>query len=473
MEKLADIGVYGIGVMGRSIALNFADNGGYTVALYNRTLSKVDKLLNSKDAEGFDFIRTESVTEFVKSLTTPRKIFLMVPAGDLVDVSLNALLPLLDDDDIIIDGGNSFYKDTIRREKELNKNRINFFGVGVSGGEEGARNGPSIMPGGSKEAYPLIKECLERISAKFDGEPCCAHIGEDGAGHYVKMVHNGIEYADMQLIAEAYFILKNYLKLSYAEMSKIFSEWNKRELGGFLIEITADILNKVDPETSEPMLDIILDRAGQKGTGKWTAQSALDLGVAAPTIAQAVFARCSSSERHERLTAAEVFPAPDVVFEGSKEDMLEAVYDSLLASKIVSYAQGFKVLDKAAEEFGWNLNYIEISSIWRSGCIIRAKMLSDISNAYKNNSKLSSMLLAPEFSSVIKRCESNWRLVVSETTKVGIPLPALSSALAYYESFRSTRLWTDMIQAQRDYFGAHTFERTDKAEGEFFHADWS
>ena len=473
MKKLAEIGVFGIGVMGRSLALNFADNGGYTVALYNRTHKKVENLVDSEEAVGFSFIKTASVKEFVESLASPRKIVLMVPAGEMVDKCLNTLLPLLDENDIIIDGGNSFYKDTIRREKELSKKSIYFFGVGISGGEEGARNGASIMPGGSAEAYHLIKEPLERVAAKYDGVPCCCHIGENGAGHYVKMIHNGIEYADMQLISEAYYILKNYLKLDYSEMADVFSDWNSRSLGGYLIEITANILRKADSETSKPILDIILDRAGQKGTGKWTAQAALDLGVSAPTISSSVFARCSSSDLEERSLAVDVFPAVDYEFTGNKTDAIEAVYDSLLASKIVAYAQGFKILDVASKQYGWDLDYVRISSIWRNGCIIRAKMLNDISKAYTDNSGLLNMMLAPEFADIIIRCESNWRSIVAESLQAGIPLPAFSSALSYYQALRSKRLWTDLIQAQRDYFGAHTFERIDKPQGEFFHVNWS
>lgn len=473
MEKLAEIGVFGIGVMGRSLALNFADNGGYTVALYNRTQEKVEKLVDSEEAADLSFIKTASIKDFVGSIASPRKIVLMVPAGEMVDNCLKTLVPLLDDNDIIIDGGNSFYKDTIRREEELRKKSINFFGVGISGGEEGARNGASIMPGGSSEAYHLIKEPLERVAAKYDGMPCCCHIGENGAGHYVKMIHNGIEYADMQLISEAYYILKNYLKLDYSEMADVFNEWNNRSLGGYLIEITAKILNKMDSETSKPILDIILDRAGQKGTGKWTAQAALDLGVSAPTISASVFARCSSSDLEGRSIAQEVFPAVDYEFTGNKTETIEAVYDSLLASKIVAYAQGFKILDEASKKYGWELDYVSISSIWRSGCIIRAKMLNDISKAYADDPDLVNMMLSPEFADIIIKCENNWRLIVAESLRAGIPVPAFSSALSYYQALRSKRLWTDLIQAQRDYFGAHTFERVDKSQGEFFHVNWS
>ena len=472
MKELADIGVFGIGVMGRSIALNFADNGGYTVALYNRTTTKVDELVASEEAADLNFIRTDNIKDFVKSIAVPRKILLMVSAGELVDNSLNTLVPLLDDNDIIIDGGNSFFMDTIRREKELRKKSIIFFGVGVSGGEEGARNGASIMPGGDADSYDQIQEYLEAIAAKYDGKPCCGFIGENGAGHYVKMVHNGIEYADMQLISEAYYILKNYLKLEYLEIADIFSEWNNRALGGFLIEITADILRKLDPETSAPILDVILDRAGQKGTGKWTAQAALDLGVAVPTISESVFARCSSADLEQRGKAAELFSQEITAFTGNKVEMIEAVYDSLLASKIVAYAQGFKVLNVAAQKYGWELDYVLISSIWRNGCIIRAKMLNDIAGAYAEKGDLENMLLAPVFADIIKKSEVNWRRVVAEGIAAGLPLPALGSAISYFQAFRSTKLWTDMIQAQRDYFGAHTFERTDRPLGEFFHVIW-
>ncbi len=472
MKKLADIGVLGIGVMGRSIALNFADNGGYTVALYNRTHSKVEDLITSEDAQGLKFVASESIQEFVASLELPRKIFLMVSAGDMVDKTIEKLLPYLSEGDIVIDGGNSFFEDTRRRELELRDKSLHFFGVGVSGGEEGARNGASIMPGGNSQAYELIKPFLESIAAEYEGTPCCSYIGSDGAGHYVKMVHNGIEYADMQLIAEAYYIFRNYLKLEYTEISDIFTLWNERALGGFLIEITADILRKNDPESSKPMLDMILDRAGQKGTGKWTSQAALDLGVAAPTIAEAVFARYSSSDLEERYMAAKLFPVYVPEFTGNKKELIEAVYDSLLASKIVAYAQGFKLMTTAAARYGWELDYVSISSIWRNGCIIRAKMLNDIARAYTNDAGLINLLLAPEFDDIIKKCESNWRLIVAESLKTALPVPCFASALNYYLALRSERLWTDMIQAQRDYFGAHTFERVDKPEGEFFHVEW-
>ncbi len=472
MNAQADIGVYGIGVMGRSIALNFADNGGYTVALFNRTQSKVDELLVSEDAVGLSLLGADSVERFVAALARPRRIMLMVPAGAMVDASLEVLVPLLEAGDIIIDGGNSYFKDTIRREGELKSKGIHFFGVGVSGGEEGARHGPSIMPGGSREAYELIREPLERIAAKFEGEPCCAHMGEDGAGHFVKMVHNGIEYADMQIIAEAYFLLKNYLGLDYPELAEVFREWNQRALGGFLLEITADILDKVDTVTSKPILEVILDRAGQKGTGKWTAQLALDLGVAAPTIAEAVFARCSSGNIEQRLAAAQIFPLVSEPFNGDKQEMLEAIYDTVLVSKIVAYAQGFEVLRVAGKEYNWDFDFAEISSIWRNGCILRSKMLSDIAGVYLDKPDISSMLLAPGFAELIKGCANNWRLVVAQAMQSGLPLPAISSALNYFAAFKTRRLWTDMIQAQRDYFGAHTFERVDREAGEFFHADW-
>lgn len=472
MEKLADIGVFGIGVMGKSIALNFADNGGYTVALYNRTKKKVDDLVESDEAKKLDFIPTEDIKEFVHSIATPRRILLMVPAGRMVDECLNSLVPWLDDNDIIIDGGNSFFGDTIRREKELRKKTINYFGVGISGGEYGARNGASIMPGGDEKSYHLIKDYLEAVAAKYEDQPCCEYLGENGAGHYVKMIHNGIEYADMQLISEAYYLMKNFLKMSYVEMAKVFTEWNSRALGGYLIEITADILKKVDTDTSQPILEIILDRAGQKGTGKWTSQAALDLGVAAPTIAEAVFARCSSADIAERRLAAAVYPDVYPEYKGDKSAMIEAVYDTLLASKIVVYAQGFKILDVASKKYNWDLDCVAISSIWRNGCIIRAKLLNDIAQAYSANAVLVNMLLAPEFYEVILKAEDNWKKVVGEAVQSGMSIPALSSALSYFQTLRCDRLWTDLIQAQRDYFGAHTFERVDKPEGEFFHVNW-
>ncbi len=466
----ADIGIIGMAVMGQNLALNM-ESKGYTVAVFNRTASRTEDFVKTR-TEGKNIIPSYTIEDFIKSLKTPRKIMIMVKAGAPVDAMIAQLTPLLERGDILIDGGNSFFKDTIRRVKEAEEKGLLYIGTGVSGGEEGALHGPSIMPGGHKEAYDIVGPILRDISAKVDGEPCCTYIGSDGAGHYVKMVHNGIEYGDMQLISEAYFLMKNVLKMSHKEMHDVFAEWNKGELDSYLIEITADILDKVDPETGNPLVEMILDKAGQKGTGKWTSQSALDLGIATPTIAEAVYARCISAVKDERVEAEKVLRGPEgVSFSGDKKEFIEAIRKALYASKVCSYAQGFALMRAAAEEYNWNLNFGEISMIWRGGCIIRAKFLGKIKEAFERNINLPNLLMDPYFREIVNTSQKEWRHVVSTATELGIPIPGFSSALMYFDSYRNGRLWANMIQAQRDYFGAHTYQRVDK-EGTF-HTEWS
>ena len=394
----------------------------------------------------------------------------MVKAGQPVDDFIGQLLPLVEKGDLIIDGGNSHFPDTIRRNKDLSAKGLLFIGTGVSGGEEGALKGPSIMPGGQKEAYDLVAKVFRDISAKVDGEPCCTYIGPDGAGHYVKMVHNGIEYGDMQMICEAYWIMASALGLSAKELHDIFAEWNAGELNSYLIEITRDILAKTDPETGKPMVDIILDRAGQKGTGKWTSASALDLGVAAPTVAEAVFARCISAIKDERVAASKLLTGPPAKYTGDKKAFVQAIHDALYASKICSYAQGFQLMRAAGAEYKWDLKYGEIAMIWRGGCIIRAHFLNRIKEAYDRDPKLANLLLDPYFKGIIDKSQANWRKVIATAATLGIAIPAFSSALAYYDSYRSERLPANLLQAQRDYFGAHTYERVDKPGS--FHTEW-
>jgi 6-phosphogluconate dehydrogenase len=395
---------------------------------------------------------------------------LMVKAGKPVDMVIEQILPHLKKGDLIIDGGNSHFSDTIRRCKQLKEKGLLYIGTGVSGGEEGALKGPSIMPGGSKEAYAAIKPIFTRIAAQIDSEPCCTYIGDDGAGHFVKMVHNGIEYADMQLICEAYYLMKNALAMSAEQMKNVFADWNKGDLDSYLIQITADILSKKDSETGKPLVEMILDKAGQKGTGAWTSQSALALGIAAPTIAEAVFARCISAIKDERVAASKKLSGPDGKYTGDKENFIKAIHDALYASKICSYAQGFALMAAAAKEYGWKLDFGEISMIWRGGCIIRAHFLNRIKQAYDHKADLANLLLAPYFKQIVENAQQNWRRVVSTAAELGIPVPAFSSALSYYDSYRTERLNANLIQAQRDYFGAHTYERIDK-QGTF-HTDW-
>jgi len=464
------IGLIGLAVMGENLVLNMERNG-FGVAVFNRTLEKVTRFVEGR-AKGKNIVGTFSVKEFVDALERPRKIMLMVKAGPAVDAFIDMLLPHLDKGDILIDGGNTFFPDTIRRAKSVAEKGFLYIGTGVSGGEEGALMGPSIMPGGHKEAYEALAPIFTKISAHVDGDPCCTYIGADGAGHYVKMVHNGIEYGDMQLICEAYYLMAHALGMSTAEMQKVFAEWNQGDLNSYLIEITADILNRKDPETGKPIVDVVLDTAGQKGTGKWTSQSALDLGVPAPTIAEAVFARCISAIKEERVAASKQLSGPTAKYKGDRDAFVTAVRDALYASKICSYAQGFQLMASAAKEHGWQLNFGEISMIWRGGCIIRAHFLNRIKEAFDRDASLANLLLDPFFKDIVQSNQANWRKVVTTAAELGVPAPAFSSALAYYDSYRADRLPANLLQAQRDYFGAHTYERVDKPRGEFFHTEW-
>jgi 6-phosphogluconate dehydrogenase len=454
--------------MGKNLALNI-ESRGFTVSVFNRSPEKTKELL----AEHPDkkLTGTYSVEEFVASLETPRRILIMVKAGGPTDDTIAQLVPHLDKGDILIDGGNSFFPDTQRRTKELESQGIRFIGTGVSGGEEGALKGPAIMPGGQRSAYELVAPILTAISAKVNGEPCCTYIGSDGAGHYVKMVHNGIEYGDMQLICEAYQLLKDVAGADTKELHEIFAEWNRGELDSYLIEITKDIFTKIDPDTGKPMVDVILDSAGQKGTGKWTSQSSLDLGVPLSIITESVFSRFLSAMKEERVAASKVLkgPAPKP-FDGDRKAFIEAVRKALYASKICSYAQGFAQMRAASEEYGWDLQYGEIAKIFRGGCIIRARFLQNITDAYARNPGLKNLLLDEYFQGVVESYQDAWREVVAVAVSRGIPAPAFASALAYFDSYRSERLPANLLQAQRDYFGAHTFQRVDKAGT--FHFQW-
>lgn len=462
------MGVIGLAVMGKNLALNI-ESRGYSVSVFNRSPEKTKELL--EEAPGKNLTGTYSMEEFVQSLEMPRKILIMVKAGKPTDDTINQLVPLLNQGDILIDGGNSFFPETQRRNKELEAKGIRFIGTGVSGGEEGALKGPSIMPGGQEDAYRLVEPILTSISAKVDGEPCCTYIGPDGAGHYVKMVHNGIEYGDMQLICEAYHLLKDVLNVSTTELNEIFSEWNKGELDSYLIEITTDIFSKTDPETGKPMVDVILDAAGQKGTGKWTSQSSLDLGVPLSIITESVFARFLSAIKEERVAASKILTGPPKqTFNGDRDAFIESVRKALYASKICSYAQGFAQMRAASEEYKWNLKYGSIAMIFRGGCIIRAAFLQNIKDAYDRNSELKNLLLDSYFGGVVGSYHEAWREVVSIAVTRGIPVPCFASAIAYYDSYRTERLPANLLQAQRDYFGAHTFQRVDK-EGSF-HYQW-
>ncbi|MFS0656324.1 NADP-dependent phosphogluconate dehydrogenase [Bacillus sp. 179-C3.3 HS] len=462
------IGVVGLAVMGKNLALNI-ESRGFSVSVYNRSSSKTEEFL--QESKGKNVVGTYSIEEFVQSLEAPRKILLMVKAGAATDATIQSLLPHLEKGDILIDGGNTYYKDTQRRNQELAESGIHFIGTGVSGGEEGALKGPSIMPGGQKEAHELVKPILEAISAKVDGEACTTYIGPDGAGHYVKMVHNGIEYGDMQLISESYFILKHIAGLSAQELHEVFSEWNKGELDSYLIEITADIFTKIDEETNQPLVDVILDKAGQKGTGKWTSQSSLDLGVPLPIITESVFARFISAMKDERVEASKLIQGPNPAQSTEdKEALIEAVRKALFMSKICSYAQGFAQMKAASDEYNWDLKYGEIAMIFRGGCIIRAAFLQQIKEAYDRNPELKNLLLDPYFKNIVESYQSSLRKVISLAVEQGVPVPSFSSALAYFDSYRTAVLPANLIQAQRDYFGAHTYERTDK-EG-VFHTEW-
>ncbi len=468
--KKQDFGMIGLGVMGQNFVLNVERNG-FSVAVYNRTPDET-KAYIAGPAAGKNVRPAYTINELVGALERPRRIMLLIKAGAPVDATLQQLIPMLDKDDLIIDGGNSFFADTERRAKELEAHGIKFFGMGVSGGEEGALWGPSLMPGGEAKAYKEVEPIMIAVSAKAqeDGQPCVTYIGPGGSGHYVKMVHNGIEYGDMQLIAEAYDLLRRGLSLSAMEFHHIFADWNKGELSSFLIEVTSKVFKKIDQETGKPLVDLILDKAGQKGTGKWTSQNAHDLGAAIPTITAAVDGRILSSQKDERVAAAKILNGPTTKYSGDKKKLIEAVREALYASKICSYAQGMHMLKKASEEYNYNLHLAEIAKIWRAGCIIRAKLLNDITNAYRRNPHLPNLLVDAEFQKAINERQEAWRFALKIAIELGVPMPAMSASLAYYDSYRCASLPANVIQAQRDFFGAHTFERIDKAG--VFHADW-
>ena len=471
MEPTADIALIGLAVMGQNLILNMNDRG-FTVVAYNRTVSKVDEFLG-KEAKGTKVLGARSLEEMVGLLKRPRRVMLMVKAGKPVDEFIEHLLPLLEPGDIIIDGGNSLFEDTNRRTKFLESKGLLYVGTGVSGGEEGARHGPSIMPGGSPAAWPHVKDIFQAIAAKVDGGvPCCDWVGENGAGHYVKMVHNGIEYGDMQLICEAYNLMKTGLGMSPAEMHDVFADWNKGDLDSFLIEITRDILAFKDVD-GQPLVEKILDTAGQKGTGKWTVVSSQDLGIPITLIAEAVYSRCVSALKEDRVKAAKKLKGPRPAISGDRAKFVESIRQALYASKIVSYAQGYMLMRAAANEYQWNLNYGGIALMWRGGCIIRSRFLGKIKEAFENSPKLSNLMLDNYFRGEIKKSQKGWRNVVAMAAKKGIPVPAFSTALAFYDQYRSERLPANLLQAQRDYFGAHTYERLDKPRGEFFHTNWT
>lgn len=466
--KKQQFGVIGLAVMGKNLAMNI-ESKGYTVSVYNRSKEKTEQML--VETKGRNITGTYSIEEFIQSLEKPRKIMMMVKAGAPTDATIEQLIPYLEKGDILIDGGNAYFTDTQRRNQHLSGLGIHFIGTGVSGGEEGALKGPSIMPGGHRSAYELVAPIFKDISAKVGGEPCTTYIGPNGAGHYVKMVHNGIEYGDMQLICEAYFILKHVLGLSTEELHEVFSEWNKGELDSYLIEITADIFTKKDEETGLPLVDVILDTAGQKGTGKWTSQNALDLGIPLPIITESVFARFISALKEERIAVSKILHGPAVKpFTGDKKGFIESVRKALYMSKICSYAQGFAQMKAASVEYDWNLQYGEIAMIFRGGCIIRAQFLQRIKEAYDREPELRNLLLDPYFKEIVENYQQSLRDIVSYGVQAGIPVPCFSAALAYYDSYRTAVLPANLLQAQRDYFGAHTYQRTDK-EG-IFHTNW-
>ena len=488
-KAYSDIGLIGLAVMGQNLALNIADHG-FQISVYNRTTEKTDKFVAENPNTPGGVIGAKTLEEFVKSLAKPRKIVILVQAGKGTDAVIDSLVPLLDQNDIVVDGGNALWTDTIRREKTLREKGLRFIGSGVSGGEEGARFGPALMPGGDAAAYKELEPVWNAIAAKVDGKtgrplegaapgkpvvgggPCATYIGENGAGHYVKMVHNGIEYGDMQMICEAYALMQGLLGMKAPEMGAIFSEWNEGMLGSFLVEITADILKQKDPTSKKSFVDIVLDTAGQKGTGKWTSVNALDMGVPAPTIAESVFARCISAVKEERVAASKILKGPSKKYKGSKKALIAAIHDALYCSKICSYAQGFQLMREAQKEYKWKLNFGEVSQIWRGGCIIRAVFLQKITEAFARKPDLANLLLDPYFVKTVKKAQENWRKVVALAAECGVPAPTFSSALAYYDSYRSARLPANLLQGQRDYFGAHTYERTDKPRGKFYHIDW-
>jgi len=471
MNNLSDIGLIGLAVMGENLVLNM-ESKGFRVTVYNRTIQKVDDFINGR-AKGKNIVGAHSIPEFVATLKKPRKVMLMVKAGNAVDEMIELLLPHLEKGDIIIDGGNTHFQDTNRRTAYVESKGLLYIGTGVSGGEEGALLGPSIMPGGSKAAWPEVKPIFQAIAAKVeDGTPCCDWVGENGAGHFVKMVHNGIEYGDMQLICEAYHIMRDMLGMTPDEMHNVFKEWNEGELNSYLIEITRDILAFKDSD-GQPLIDKILDTAGQKGTGKWTGITALDLGVPLTLIAEAVFARCLSSMKDERVVASKILKGPKPAFNGDRIKFIHNLREALYASKIVSYAQGYVLMRAAAQEYKWDLNYGGIALMWRGGCIIRSAFLGRIKEAFDKNPTLTNLLLDPFFKEKIENAQNGWRNVIATSSVNGMPVPALSSALNYYDGYRCERLPANLLQAQRDYFGAHTYERIDRPRGEFFHTNWT
>ena len=468
MKPLSDIGLVGLAVMGENLVLNMVSKG-FQVSVFNRTTARVDEFLAGQ-AAGKAVKGTYSLAELAASLERPRRIMLMVKAGKPVDEMIEQILPYLEQDDILIDGGNSFFEDTRRRFKALAVKGIRFVGMGVSGGEEGALKGPSLMPGGDEAAFREIAPLFTKIAAQVADGPCCSFVGPDGAGHYVKMVHNGIEYSDMQLIDEAYYILSKAGGLTAAELHEVFARWNEGPLDSYLIEITRDIMAVNDPETGKPLVELILDKAGQKGTGKWTSQSALDLGIPTPAITEAVFARCMSAVKDERVVAATVLKGPQGTWTGDRQQLIQAVHDALYASKICSYAQGFALLAAASKEYGWNLQFGEISLLWRGGCIIRARFLDKIRDAFAKDANLANLMLDSFFASVLAESQAPWRLVLKTCRDLGIPTPAFNASLDYYDSYRQAVLPANLIQAQRDYFGAHTYERIDRPGT--FHTEW-
>ncbi len=471
MAKKADIGLIGLAVMGENLVMNM-ESKGFTVAVFNRTVEKVDNFTNGR-AKGKNIIGCHSIQELADNLSRPRKVLLLVKAGQAVDDFIEKLLPVLEPGDVIIDSGNSHFPDTIRRCEYVESKGLLYIGTGISGGEEGALKGPSMMPGGSPAAWPLVKPIFQAVSAKVeDGSPCCDWVGNGGAGHFVKMVHNGIEYGDMQLICEAYQLMKDLLGMNADEMHKVFTQWNKPELDSYLIQITSEILAKKD-EDGKPLVDKILDTAGQKGTGKWTGIAALDEGVPLTLIGEAVFARCLSAMKAERVEAAAEYKVRREKYNGDKAEMIENIRKALLASKIISYAQGYVLMKAAAKNYGWDLNYGGIALMWRGGCIIRSTFLGKIKEAYDKNPELSNLLLDPYFKSLIQSLVPAWRKVVANAALCGIPTPAFSSALSYFDGYTTDRLPANLLQAQRDYFGAHTYERVDAERGKFFHTNWT
>jgi len=466
--KTAQFGVVGLGVMGQNLALNIHDHGS-SVAVWNLEPEMVDQFTG----EHHEIVGTKELHDFVQALERPRRILMMIKAGDPVDQMLKKLAPLLSPGDIVIDGGNSWFKDTQRREAEMRNVNLNFFGMGVSGGEEGARHGPSLMPGGSREAYEHLKPILESIAAKSDSGPCVTHCGPDGAGHFVKMVHNGIEYGDMQLIAEAYDLLRKALGLSAAEIADVFTGWSKGVMESYLVEITSQVLRANDPKTGKPLVDMILDKAGQKGTGKWTAQVALDLAIPIPTIAAAIDARILSSMKEERVAASKMLGGGSTQkYSGDKNELIKCIHGALYAAKICSYAQGMSLIRAGSKEYNWGVNLREMARIWKAGCIIRARLLDSIMKAFERNPELPNLLLDDQFKSAVLGEEANWRKVISTAVGLGIPVPAMSASLAYFDSYRSPELPQNLTQAQRDFFGAHTYQRKDDPQGPAVHTDW-